>query len=777
MRRPLFTCAWLGLALACSDDPAAPRLPDPAAVPAAHAAHAAAGASCTRHWAAPVGGKWSGAANWNPAGVPGLGDVVCIDARGSYLITLDVPNPRVAALVLGGPGITATLQLPFGGPGSGAWTLGQELRIEKGSTLDLRQLTIIDVQHGGFVLAGTLKLAVSAPAAQVSADSLILGGAMVCDGVVLQLFATDGPIRSSGSHTTGPICSINIFPAAPGLVLEGGSLGGNGNFLTYGSTHWKAGALPLVASTGLPPLNQYGDTLFLESPTLSGAVSLRADTTLYRPAAIVGDVGTGVQVRATTGLEAATMRVSGLSGGPLANVGVLTVNAPTRALTLTGPGLVNAGTLTVNAGAGLVAAVDSTVNDGVVNLTGPGTWTGTGALFRNRGTVTSTATGPLGVSGATFVAEPGSLASGPLTLTGGTITGTGAVGDVTAVGGKLQPGAPIGALTAQSLVLDATSSVTIEVASATGADRVDVVGAVTYGGTLVVQEVAPFLSAACGQAFAVITDHATGSRGAFAKFTGLAPAATRAWRTWNPAGAFWLVGHNPLVPVSASPLAVTVTEGGAGAAYSVCLRNAAGANVTVTPTSTLGQVAAMPPVVFTPATWTLPQVVTVAAVNDALYEPPPQTDAIAHTVSSTAPPYNTAVLGPVAVTVTDNDGSANLELNVLNAPPVVAVGGNFTLSLREQNLGPDTSPGATITIPASTGYAYLSSTGVLSCSSDPVAGTTCQLGSLANGSTQSFTITFTALAAGTYSTTYTLSAIQFDSNLLNNSRVQVITVN
>ncbi len=364
-----------------------------------------------------------------------------------------------------------------------------------------------------------------------------------------------------------------------------------------------------------------------------------------------------------------------------------------------------------------------------------------------------------------------------MALSAGTLTGTGTVGDVTAVGGKVQPGSPVGTLTAQSLVLDPSSSVTIEVAGATAADRVDVLGVVTYGGTLAVQEVAPFLSAACGQAFSVITDHSTGSRGAFAKFTGLAPATTRAWRTWNPTGAFWLVGHNPLVPVSASPLSVTVTEGGAGAGYSVCLRNAAGANVTVTPTSTLGQVAAMPPLVFTPATWTLPQVVTVAAVNDAFYEPPPQADAIAHTISSTAPPYNTAVLGPVAVTVVDNDGSANLELNLLNAPPVVAVGGSFTLSLREQNLGPDTSPGATITIPASAGYGYLSSTGVLSCSSDAVRGTTCQLGALANGSTQNFTITFTALAAGSYSTTYTLSSIQFDSNLLNNSRVQVITVN
>lgn len=773
MRRPLLAAAWLGLALACTDDPAAPRATPAAVAPA----RVNPSASCTRHWARALGGKWSGAANWNPVGVPGPGEVVCIDAPGSYVITLDVVNPRVAALVLGGPGITATLQVAFGAPGPGNWTIGQELRIEKGSTLDLRQTTLINVQHGAFTLAGTLKTGVTAPGVQVGADSLILGGAMVCDGILLELVAITGPIRSSGSHTTGPVCAIEFLPAAPGLVLEGGSLGGSGNFLSYGSTHWKAGALPLVTSSGLPPLTQYGDTLFLESPTLSGAVSLRADTTLYPPAAIVGDLGSGVQVRATTGLESGSLRVSGASGGPLTNLGTLTVNAPTRALTLTGPGLVNAGTVTVNAGAGLVAAVDSTVNSGLVNMTGPGTWTGTAGLFRNRGTVTSTAAGPLGMSGATFVAEPGSVASGPMALSAGTLTGTGTVGDVTAVGGKVQPGSPVGTLTAQSLVLDPSSSVTIEVAGATAADRVDVLGVVTYGGTLAVQEVAPFLSAACGQAFSVITDHSTGSRGAFAKFTGLAPATTRAWRTWNPTGAFWLVGHNPLVPVSASPLSVTVTEGGAGAGYSVCLRNAAGANVTVTPTSTLGQVAAMPPLVFTPATWTLPQVVTVAAVNDALYEPPPQADAIAHTISSTAPPYNTAVLGPVAVTVVDNDGSANLELNLLNAPPVVAVGGSFTLSLREQNLGPDTSPGATITIPASAGYGYLSSTGVLSCSSDAVRGTTCQLGALANGSTQNFTITFTALAAGSYSTTYTLSSIQFDSNLLNNSRVQVITVN
>ena len=69
------------------------------------------------------------------------------------------------------------------------------------------------------------------------------------------------------------------------------------------------------------------------------------------------------------------------------------------------------------------------------------------------------------------------------------------------------------------------------------------------------------------------------------------------------------------------------------------------------------------------------------------------------------------------------------------------------------------------------------SSGTLGCSYDLVTGTSCQLPSLASGARTDFTVTLAALAAGSYSTSYTISANQPDPNLGNNTRVQVITVN
>ena len=776
MRRPFLAGAGLVLALACSDDPAAPRRIAPAeTAPAAHATTA----PCTTHWRLAANGNWSDPGNWKPFGVPGATDVACIDIAGTYTVTVDGTNPVVGTVVAGGTGVSATLRIASP-TGPGIWTIRDELRIEKGSTISIRQGAVVDVTGGLFTLVGALRTTITGTGVAVYADSMVLPGDITCDGLLLMLHTATGAIRSSGNLTANSPCRIDLIPADPGLVLEGGALGGDGAIGAYGSVHWKGGSLPAHPTTGAAPLTLFGDTLFLEAPTLSGTIELRADTTWHEEAAVIGDVASGVQLRVATGPSGAApaaVRLAGATGGALTNLGSLTLDAPSHLLTVTGPGVVNAGTMTITGASGVRLAHDSTVNQGALSLLGPGEWTGVTGLLRNRGTIGSTGTGALALNAATFVAEAGSVVTGPMTATGSTVTGTGTLGNVTATGARIQPGAPVGTLTAASLVLDAASSVTIEVAGATTHDRLDVLGAITYGGTLAVQEVAPFQSAACGQVLPVITDHATGSRGAFGKFTGLSPALTRSWRVYNPAGVLDLVGHNPLVPVSASPMTLTVAEGGPAAAYAVCLRSAPGANVTVTPTATLGQLVAMPALVFTPTSWALPLLVGVTAINDVLYEPPPQADAVAHTITSTAPPYNTAALGQVAVTIVDNDGSANLELNVLNAPPVVAAGGTFTLSLREQNLGPDTSPGATITIPASAGYSYLSSTGVPGCSSDPVTGTTCQLASLANGTTQSFTISFTALAPGSYSTTYTLSSIQFDSNLGNNSRVQVITVN
>jgi hypothetical protein len=71
----------------------------------------------------------------------------------------------------------------------------------------------------------------------------------------------------------------------------------------------------------------------------------------------------------------------------------------------------------------------------------------------------------------------------------------------------------------------------------------------------------------------------------------------------------------------------------------------------------------------------------------------------------------------------------------------------------------------------------VSSTGTLGCTSDAIIGTSCQLGSLASGAHADFTLTFLAVVPGSYPTTYTVTTIQTDPNLANNTRSQTITVN
>jgi hypothetical protein len=201
------------------------------------------------------------------------------------------------------------------------------------------------------------------------------------------------------------------------------------------------------------------------------------------------------------------------------------------------------------------------------------------------------------------------------------------------------------------------------------------------------------------------------------------------------------------------------------------------ADVTVTPASSAGQVQVSGAVVFTPADWALPLSISVTAIDDNLFEPPPQTDDIVHAVASADPAYGGAFLAAMPVTIIDNDGSANLELAVLSAPPVVAAGTAFTIDFRVANGGPDVSVGSTLTLPASAGYQFTGAAGVLSCASDAVTGVSCQLPGAAAGASFTLSLSFTAGAVGSYPTTYSVTSIQPDPVPGNNTRLQTITVN
>jgi len=109
------------------------------------------------------------------------------------------------------------------------------------------------------------------------------------------------------------------------------------------------------------------------------------------------------------------------------------------------------------------------------------------------------------------------------------------------------------------------------------------------------------------------------------------------------------------VTITQSGGSTMVAEGGATDTYTVVLNTAPTGNVTIT-LSPGTQLSVAPAVLtFTPATWNVPQTVTVNAVDDAIAEGP-HSGVITHFAASTDPVYNAIAIPSVTVSITDNDG-------------------------------------------------------------------------------------------------------------------------
>ncbi len=806
---PLLALAALSLA-ACTDDPTAPADVGPAvSAPRAPAALVTTPA-CTKRWKTGVSGDWSVGTNWIPTGVPRRLATVCLDAAGTYTVTLSNPD-TVDFLVVGGAGANPTLTVSAT-TANAPWSMTGGLYVKSGGTVSMT--TALSVTAAWVVNEGSLVAAYPGRSGYIGADSIVNLGYLEAQRDTLDLYPAQY-FRNAGTlQVTGAEGRLRQYAVeAVDFRMEGGTVLGAGAVefwpivppLMYPPPTqpyivprfvWTGGDLPARLGTTTARVRVQGVSIDVLDSTLTGTIELDLYqlASWYHPydqpwvGAPAGGLPAGVRVNV---IGAGLVHLPSDSRGTLSVTPQDTAATDVVTVEFSGGSLAvvhNSGTLLVNAGTGTLSLkLDSLVNTGTVTFAGPASlpWL---SNVENAGTITVAAGQTLSLGSADFQADSGSVQSGLLGLSGGTLSGTGQVGGVLSAGGTIAPGPVssipvlpgVGTLSATGLYLDPASTVVIDLTgSAAGRhDLLAVSGLVVYGGTLRVLPGPLYLGGHCGEVIPVITDGSgTLNRGSFATVTGLVPAPSRAWRTYNPSGALELVGYSPLAPVSVYRSSLTVTEGGAGASYDVCLRSAPTATVDVTPASAGGQLAALAPVSFTTAAWALPLSVPVSAVDDALLEPPPQTATITHTVSSTDPAYSGATPASVTVTIIDNDGSANLELHVFSAAPVVAVGDTFTVTLQNENLGPDDSPGATFTIPASAGFTYAANTGTLGCSYDAVTGTSCQLPSLVNGGKTDFTVTLVAVAAGSYSTTFSLSSIQADSNLLNNARVQLITIN
>ncbi len=117
----------------------------------------------------------------------------------------------------------------------------------------------------------------------------------------------------------------------------------------------------------------------------------------------------------------------------------------------------------------------------------------------------------------------------------------------------------------------------------------------------------------------------------------------------------------PGVVVTQSSGSTAVTEGGAGDSIAISLATQPSATVTVTLSGSFDLNLGATTLTFTPADWNTAQSVTVAAVDDAIFEGA-ESAAIAITTSSADAAYSGLVVAPVSVSVTDND-----------LPPLVAI--------------------------------------------------------------------------------------------------------
>ena len=339
------------------------------------------------------------------------------------------------------------------------------------------------------------------------------GSLVIADGSTVSVAGGGG--TALVATQLGSIGSLNIgavpgnAATAPGMlnaaVVAFGAGSGTLNFNHTASNYVFA---PTVTGNGA--VNVFsGATTLAAANTYTGATNVNAGTLN-----VTGSIG-------SNGTPSGAINV--LAGAAL-NVGVAgSINIGTNNLT-------NAGTVTVAAGGSIT---DDLINSGIVNNAGTynanvqnsspgvisnqlggvwignvtsntgaisntGTWTGSitnSGTFNNNvgGTVSGLLTNTTGTTTNAGALNGGAVVNGGLLTVngtaaavtvnaGGTLAGSGIVGDTTINGGVLSPGNSIGLLTVQgNLVFAAAASYLVEV-SPSNADRTNVTGAATLGG-------------------------------------------------------------------------------------------------------------------------------------------------------------------------------------------------------------------------------------------------------------------------------------------------------
>jgi len=170
----------------------------------------------------------------------------------------------------------------------------------------------------------------------------------------------------------------------------------------------------------------------------------------------------------------------------------------------------------------------------------------------------------------------------------------------------------------------------------------------------------------------------------------------------NPSIYTLTVNDNDTAGVAIAPQQFTLDEGGASASasYSVVLESQPVANVTIN-LSPNRELAVKPAqLVFTPANWSTPQTIQLAAVDDKIDEDgdgnlTPHTGRVAHLVSSADPKYSAlANIDPVLATIRDNDTAGVLvapkRLDLSEQPATLNHRGPYNVRLTSEPVAPVT---------------------------------------------------------------------------------------
>ncbi|AWM86723.1 autotransporter domain-containing protein [Microvirga sp. 17 mud 1-3] len=388
----------------------------------------------------------------------------------------------------------ATLAVTTGDEAVGSLSGAGTVTIAGGASLTTGLSDKATTFAGSFLGAGSLAIDGTATAMTLTGNSEIGGNLDICSCGDVNLrgsFKAHGDVMVAGGTLT----------VEQGGHLDGGSVQGigtltlaDGGRVTTPQFAWIGGTVTITGA---------GSLLSADMAQVSGGIG-DLDFNILNGGRMTttGDMA----LLAMTGYGNVSVRGAGSRldvGGTLA-VGDSTIGVPdVDVLTLADGGRVSAGTIIVGTdgalrvgtgGAGGILSTSRLVNDGTLAfnhtdaLTFDAPIEGGGSLLKSGSgrlalTGTSTLTGPTYVQ-AGQLAVNGSLASSPVTVTGGTLSGTGTVGRLSLQsGGTVAPGNSIGTLNvAGPLSFGPGSFYAVEIDGAGRSDRIAVTGTATLNG-------------------------------------------------------------------------------------------------------------------------------------------------------------------------------------------------------------------------------------------------------------------------------------------------------